>query len=105
MGRPTTHGNRCTSCKERWSQSQRGLCRRCERIAFGEKAGVAREREHVVMMQARELARMAAAGRVRYSPPQTYTVVVGGCEFEVINDRLGFGRAFVNQAPAEEGLH
>jgi hypothetical protein len=104
MGRPPTNGTRCTRCKERWSQSRLGLCRTCERIEFGEKAGVAREREHVVMMQARELARLSAAGRARYSPPQTYTVVAEGREYEVVNDRLGFGRAFVNQAPAEEGL-
>jgi hypothetical protein len=86
----------CSRCGERWEQSRHGLCRRCEREAgIDVDNGVERERLHVIRMKAAEAAKLAAAGRASYQPPQTYSVVIGGQEFDVVNDALGFGRAFV----------
>lgn len=88
--------NDCIGCHERYAQSARRLCRRCERSVYVPASQcVEREREHVVMMEAREVRKLAAAGRARYTVPETYTVIAEGYEFEVINETLGFGRAYV----------
>jgi hypothetical protein len=96
MGRPRANARMCSRCGERWEQSKHGLCRRCEREAgIDVEPSIERERRHVIRLKAEEAARLAAAGRAKYQAPQTYSVVTAGHEFEVINDQLGFGRAFV----------
>lgn len=96
MGRRRADAKLCTRCGERWGQHPHPEhCRRCAReLGLAIPTSFERERQHVVMVEARQIAKLAAAGRARYTPPQHHTVIADGHEFEVVNDSLGFGRAF-----------
>jgi hypothetical protein len=71
-------------------QSLLGLCRQCERDTnVDHRTLQQREADHVERMRAQ----IAALEHAHVEPPQTYTIVVDGVEYEVVNELLGFGRA------------
>ena len=79
----------CRRCHNKYSQSSKGLCRSCERELGLVSTTVEREAETL----ARQQARFAAAERAAAVPAQIYTLTIGGVDYEVVNDPLGFGRA------------